>query len=101
MGKFEPPLTITELRSLIGLATSTDIFLPNLFKVASLLIEGLKKTKGFASLSPAELDALEELKNLLKTMPRLALPRKRYRNTVDIDAKDKQLGSDFIQERND
>jgi len=71
--QWEPPKTITEIRSLLGLASYYRRFIGRFFKIAMPLTQLTKKGQTFVWTEKCE-NSFHELKKILTTSPILALP---------------------------
>jgi hypothetical protein len=97
------PRTQTELRSFLGLCNVYRRFVPQFSALAaplnSLLCKGMSPI--LRSLSPAEINAFNNLRDKLLSPPVLALPRAEGQMWLDTNASDAQLGCCLLQQQPD
>ena len=89
---WEPPTTVGEIRSFLGLAGYYRRFIENFSKIAKPMTELLKKDTKFNWTEECEA-SFQELKKRLVTSPVLILPDQRKDYEVYCDASRRGLGS--------
>ena len=97
------PTTHTQLRSFVGMCNVFRQFLPNLTLMAAPLTNFMGSTDPvlMPSATPLQQQALDRLKEALKTRPVLALPRRGRKYVLDVDASGTQVGTALLQEQDD
>jgi hypothetical protein len=94
---WKPPVSVTQVRSFLGLADYYRRFIPNFFKISKPITKLLNKgTKYFWSEDCD--DAFWTLKKLLTTLPVLAQPDISKSFDVYCDASGTRLGCVLMQE---
>ena len=95
--KWEQPLTVTDIRSFLGLAGYYRRFIENFSKIAKPMTELLKNDKKFVWSEACE-RSFQELKKRLTTAPILTLPDIKKDFVVYCDASKQGLGCVLMQE---
>ena len=91
------PTNVTEVRIFLGLAGYYRRFLKDFSKIASPLINLLKKTSKFKWSNKCE-QAFQELKRRLTTTPILTMPEEGKEYTIYSDASKNRLGCVLMQD---
>ena len=94
---WQPPQTVSEIRSFLGLAGYYRRFMENFSKIAKPLTSLLEKEKDFKWTNACQ-DSFEELKKRLTTAPVLAMPDIRKNFDIYCDASRQDLGCMLMQE---
>jgi hypothetical protein len=94
---WKPPMSVSEVRSFLGLAFYYQRFIPNFSKDAKLIIELLKKGNKYIWNDACE-KAFTVLKKLLTTSPMLTQPNIAKPFDVYCDASGTRLGGVLVQE---
>jgi hypothetical protein len=89
--EWEPPTTVSEVRSFLGLTDYYHRFIPNFSKIAKPITELLKKGNKYLWSETCD-EAFEHLKRLLTTSPVLAQPDTTKPFDVYCDASSTGLG---------
>lgn len=97
------PTTQTAVRYFLVLCNIYRRFVPRLSKLAVPLNKMLRKEehKAFQTLTEAETQSVDALKNALTNPPVLDVPRANGQYTIDTDACDTQAGSVLLQIQDD
>ena len=94
---WEPPETVSEIRSFLGLAGYYRRFIKNISKIAKPLTSLLEKGKDFKWTDACQ-NSFEELKRRLTTAPMLAMPDIHKNFDIYCDASRQGLGCVLMQE---
>jgi len=94
---WEPPQTVSEIRSFLGLAGYYRRFIENFSKIAKPLTSLLEKGKDFKWTDDCQ-NSFEELKKRLTTAPVLAMPDIHKNFDIYCDASRQGLGCVLMQE---
>ena len=94
---WQPPQTVSEIRSFLGLAGYYRRFMENFSKIAKPLISLLEKGKDFKWTDACQ-NSFEELKRRLTTAPMLAMPDIHKNFDIYCDASRQGLGCVLMQE---
>jgi hypothetical protein len=95
--EWKPPISVSEVRSFLGLAGYYRRFIPNFSKITKPITELLKKGNKYVW-SEAFDEAFKHLKRLLTTSPVLAQPDTNKPFDVYCDASGTGLGGVLMQE---
>jgi hypothetical protein len=95
--EWKPPMTVSEVRSFLGLAGYYRRFIPNFSKITKPVIELLKKENKYVWSEACD-EAFKHLKKLLTTSPVLAQPDTTKSFDVYCDASGTGLGGVLMQE---
>jgi hypothetical protein len=95
---WEPPKSVSALRSFLGLASYYRKFIKNFVKMAAPLINLLKKSVGTYEWDGACDEAFETLKGILVKAPVLKLPDLDKDFEIHSDASDFAIGKVLVQE---
>jgi hypothetical protein len=71
--EWKPPMTVSEVRSFLGLAGYYRRFIPNFSQIVKPITESLKKGNKYVCSEACD-EAFKHLKKLLTTLPVLAQP---------------------------
>jgi len=96
--QWEPPKTVTEIRSFLGLAGYYRRFIEGFSKIALPLTQLTKKGQAFVWTEKCE-NSFQELKKRLTTSPVLALPDPTGHFVIFCDASKMGLGCVLMQDR--
>jgi hypothetical protein len=96
--QWEPPRTVTEIRSFLGLAGYYRRFIEGFSKLALPLTRLTRKNQAFVWDQKCE-DSFQELKHRLTTAPVLVLPNPNGNFEVYCDASKQGLGCVLMQDR--
>jgi len=96
--QWEPPKTMTEIRSFLGLAGYYRRFIEGFSKIATPLTQLTKKGQAFVWTEKCE-NSFQELKKRLTTSPVLALPDPTGHFVIFCDASKMGLGCVLMQDR--
>jgi hypothetical protein len=95
--EWKPPMTVSEVRSFLGLAGYYRRFIPNFSKITKPVIELLKKENKYVWSEACD-EAFKHLKKLLTTSPMLAQPDTTKSFDVYCDVSGTGLGGVLMQE---
>jgi hypothetical protein len=95
--EWKPPMTVSEVRSFLGLAGYYRRFIPNFSKIVKPITELLKKGNKYVWSEACD-EAFKHLKKLLTTSPVLAQPNTTKLFDVYCDASGTSLGGFLMQE---
>jgi hypothetical protein len=95
--KWEPPMTVSEIRSFLGLAGYYRRFIEGFSKIVKPLTSLLEKGKEFVW-SEACQDNFDELRKRLTTAPVLVMPNIRKSFDIYYDASKQGLGCVLMQQ---
>jgi hypothetical protein len=95
--EWKPPMTVSEVRSFLGLAGYYRRFISNFSKIAKPITELLKKGNKYVCSEVCD-EAFKHLKKLLTTTPVLAQPHTTKPFDVYCDASGTGLGGVLMQE---
>jgi hypothetical protein len=95
--EWKPPMTVSEVRSFLGLAGYYRRFIPNFSKIAKPITELLKKGNKYVWSEACD-EAFKHLKKLLTTSPVLAQPDTAKLFDVYYDASCTGLGGVLMHE---
>jgi hypothetical protein len=95
--EWKPPISVSEVRSFLGLASYYRRFIPNFFKITKPITELLKKGNKYVWSEACD-EAFKHLKRLLTTSPVLAQPDTNKPFDVYCDASGTGLGGVLMQE---
>jgi hypothetical protein len=88
---WKSPISVSEVRSFLGLASYSQWFISNFSKIAKLITELLKKGNKYVKSDACD-EAFKNLKKLLTTLPVLAQPDTNKPFNVYCDASGTGLG---------
>jgi hypothetical protein len=94
---WKPPMSVTQVRSFLGLVGYYQRFIPNFSKITKPITELLKKETKYVWSEDCD-DAIQTLKELLTTSPVLAQPDIAKSFDVYCDASGTSLGCVLMQE---
>jgi hypothetical protein len=94
---WKPPMSVTQVRSFLGLVGYYQRFIPNFSKIIKPITELLKKETKYVWSEDCD-DAIQTLKELLTTSPVLAQPDIAKSFDVYCDASGTSLGCVLMQE---
>jgi hypothetical protein len=94
---WKPPMSVTQVRSFLGLVGYYQRFIPNFFKITKPITELLKKGTKYVWSEDCD-DAIQTLKELLTTSPVLAQPDIAKSFDIYCDASGTSLGCVLMQE---
>jgi hypothetical protein len=95
--EWKPPISVSEVRSFLGLASYYRRFIPNFSKITKPITELLKKRNKYVWSEACD-EAFKHLKRLLTTSPVLAQPDTNKPFDVYCDASGTGLGGVLMQE---
>jgi hypothetical protein len=95
--EWKPPMTVSEVRSFLGLAGYYHRFIPNFSKIVKSITELLKKGNKYLWSEACD-EAFKHLKKLLTTSPVLGRPDTTKPFDVYCDASGTGLGGVLMQE---
>jgi hypothetical protein len=95
--EWKPPMTVSEVRSFLGLTRYYRRFIPNFSKIMKPITELLKKGNKYVWSDACD-EAFKHLKKLLTTSPVLAQPNTTKSFDVYRDASGTSLGGVLMQE---